>query len=114
MKNSLNSVILEGTVTTVAKADDQIAFSLSLIRYYRIGEEVRREESVITVGAYGGLAKAHRETLEVGREIRVVGRLRSVQYVSSPYPMVELVAEHIELKPDGKEEEDAEDTEEET
>lgn len=108
MKSNLNSVIVEGTVTTVAKADDQISFYLSLIRYYRAGEEVLREESVITTVAYGKLAEVNRERLEVGKEIRVVGRLRSVQYVSSPYPMVELVAEHIEVKPDGKEEEDAE------
>ena len=112
MKSNLNSVIVEGTVTTVAKADDQISFYLSLIRYYRAGEDILREESVITVGAYGKLAEVNRDRLEVGREIRVVGRLRSVQYVSSPYPMVELVAEHIEVKPDGKEEE--EDAEEET
>ena len=106
MKSNLNSVIIEGTVTTVAKADDQISFYLSMIRYYRVGEEVVREESVVTVGAYGKLAEVNRERLEVGKEIRVVGRLRSVQYVSSPYPMVELVAEHIEVKPDGKEEEE--------
>lgn len=112
MKSNLNSVIIEGTVTTVAKADDQISFYLSMIRYYRVGEEVVREESVITVVTYGKLAEVNRDRLEVGKEIRVVGRLRTVQYVSSPYPMVELVAEHIEVKPDGKEEE--EDAEEET
>lgn len=106
MKSNLNSVIIEGTVTTVAKSDGQISFYLSVIHYYRVGEEVFKEESVFTVGAYGKLAEVNRDRLEVGREIRVVGRLRSVQYVSSPYPMVELVAEHIEVKPDGKEEEE--------
>ena len=104
MTNNLNSVILEGTVTTAAKSDDQISFYLSVIRYYHVGDEVFKEESVFTVVAYGKLAEVTRDILEVGREIRVVGRLRSVQYVSSPYPSVELVAEHIEVKPDGKSE----------
>jgi len=108
MKSNLNSVIIEGTVTTVAKSDDQISFYLSVIHYYRVGEEVFKEESVITVVTYGKLAEVNWDKLKVNREIRVVGRLRTVQYVSSPYPMVELVAEHIEVKPDGKEEEDAE------
>jgi single-stranded DNA-binding protein len=108
MKSNLNSVIIEGTVTTVAKSDDQISFDMSVIRYYRIGEEILKEESVFTVVAYGKLAEVNWDKLKVNREIRVVGRLRSVQYVPSPYPMVELVAEHIEVKPDEKEEEDAE------
>jgi single-stranded DNA-binding protein len=104
MTNNLNSVILEGTVATTARADDQTSFYLSVIHYYRVGDEVYKEESVFTVVAYGRLAESTRDILEVGREIRVVGRLRSVQYVSSPYPSVELVAEHIEVKPDGKSE----------
>lgn len=104
MRNNLNSVILEGTVTTTAKADDQTSFYLSVIRYYRADDEVCKEESVFTVVAYGRLAESTRDILEVGRVVRVVGRLRSVQYVSSPYPTVELVAEHIEVKPDGKSE----------
>lgn len=104
MTNNLNSVILEGTVTTAAKADEQTSFYLSVIHYYHVGDEVFKEESVFTVVAFGRLAESTRDILEVGRVVRVVGRLRSVQYVSSPYPMVELVAEHIEVKPDGKSE----------
>lgn len=104
MRNNLNSVILEGTVTTAAKSDDQTSFYLSVMHYYNVGGEVFKEESVFTVVAFGKLAEVTRDILEVGREIRVVGRLRSVQYVSSPYPSVELVAEHIEVKPDGKSE----------
>ena len=111
MKSNLNSVIVEGTVTTVAKSDDQIVFYLSVIHYHRVGDEVFKEESVITTVAYGKLAEVNRERLEVGKEIRVVGRLRSVQYVSSPYPMVELVAEHIEVKPSTSESEEEEDEE---
>lgn len=99
MTNNLNSVILEGTVTTVAKADDQISFCLSVVRYCRAGEEVIREESVFTVVAYDRLAEVNRNIVEVGKVLRVVGRLRTVQYMAYPFPMVELYAEHIEEKP---------------
>lgn len=106
--NNINSVIIDGTITTITKADDQIALCLSVIRYYNAGDEVLKEENIFNIIAYGNLAKVNRDRLEVGREIRVVGRLRTVQYMALPVPMVELIAEHIECLPDGKEEEDAE------
>lgn len=104
MRNNLNSVIIEGTATAVSVYDDSVSFNISVVRYYRELGEVMKEVSVLTIVAYGKLAECMKDAIEVGREYRVVGRLRSYQYVSSPYPMVDIVAEHIEAKPDEKSE----------
>ena len=108
MHNNLNSVIIEGKIISITKYDDRCHFTLLTRRYYRREDTVFREDSYFNVYAEGKLGEIMNEKLDTDKEVRVVGRLVNVQYVGNNCASVEIYAEHIEDRPDGKEEEDAE------
>lgn len=107
MHNNLNSVIIEGTVLGITKYDDKCHFTMGIRRHYRKDGEVLCDTVYINVFVDGKLCEVMSDKLDIDRTVRVVGRLINVQYVGNNCGSVEIYAEHIELKPDGKEEEDA-------
>lgn len=98
--NSLNSIILEGTVTEKPVRENRenvvaLKFPVNVKRYYKNTDNENVEESYrFNVETYNQLADFTEPKLkEPGRGIRVVGRLKEVN------GNVFVVAEHIEFKP---------------
>ena len=97
--NQINSLILEGTVTKSAVYEDKKAsFSISVSRYYKdTNGEVGKTESYFDVEVGGVLAEKFHEKVKEGREVRIVGQLRS--RTAENETKVYVYAEHIELRP---------------
>lgn len=100
--NQLNSLILECTVTKSAVYEDNKAsFSVSVSRYYKdTNGEAGETKSYFDIEAEGVLAEKLHDKLVEGREIRIVGQLRSKDAENETKVYVR--AEHIELRPDKK------------
>ncbi len=108
MTNNLNSVIIEGKILSITKYDDRCHFTTVVRRHYRTSEGIRCEDVYINVFAQGRVGEICNEKLDIDKVVRVVGRLVNVHYVGNNCGSVEIYAEHVEDKPFGKEEEDAE------
>ena len=98
--NQLNSLILEGTVTKDAVyVDKKASFSVSVSRYYKdTNGEVGETKSYFDIEVDGVLAEKFHEKLKKGREVHIVGQLRS-KFVGNE-TKVYVRAEHIELRPE--------------
>jgi single-strand DNA-binding protein len=83
-------------------------------RFFKQEEEMQKEVSYFDVSTWARLAEVCGEYLKKGRGVRVVGRLRQDKWTDpegKPRSRIEIVAEHVEFKPqfknkddDGKEE----------
>ena len=107
--NMLNSVILEGNVENVRTSGDNSLFPvpevtnlvISTPRTYRDAAGNDKEEvSYFDVEAWGNTGVLAR-SIEKGRRIRVVGRLKQNKWEADGKELskVVVVAEHIEVKP---------------
>lgn len=105
--NSLNSIILEGTVDvlpTVSEFENlvtgctakKISFPLTSVRKIKNvkGEDIT-EEYHFDIESYGNMADACEKYIKEGCGVRIVGRLKQ----SSSDNRVFVVAEHVEFKP---------------
>ena len=101
--NNINSLILEGVVkgephNEEVGASNRMYFTIEVARYYktRDGNDAT-ELSQFKVVAYGRMASL---PMEVGKQVRVVGRLRENKWVDSgvTHSEVQVVAEHIEIR----------------
>ena len=82
-------------------------------RQWKQDNEVQKEVSFFDVSTWTRLAEVCGEYLKKGRGVRVVGRLKQDRWTDpdgKPHSRVEIVAEHVEFKPqlkkqdgDGKE-----------
>lgn len=97
--NQLNSLILEGTITKSAVYEDKKAsFSISVSRYYKdTNGEAGESKSYFDIEAEGVLAEKLHDKLVEGRNVRIVGQLRSKDAENETKVYVR--AEHIEFKP---------------
>ena len=91
--NMLNSVILEGNIESYTKNNGFIDFVVASSRY-SVNEHNERIETVteVTCKVFGELQKSVERLVEIGRGVRVVGRL------SGSGGSIALVCEHIEWK----------------
>lgn len=99
--NQLNSIILEGSIEKVEKVGDVINATISVKRFYKDAEGEKVEEvSYFDTEIYGQLAKLFEEKGKIGREIRLVGRLKQNRWTEGDkkFSKVFVVAEHIEFK----------------
>lgn len=97
MTNNLNSVIVEGIITECEKMEKATAFKVRTMRYFKdVYGEIHEESSYFIVEAYGKLAQACDKILAVNVGVRVVGRLKTLNYEN--YRVI-IIAEHIEAKP---------------
>lgn len=105
--NHLNSLILEGTVSDdfqtleVPAGIEGITFPISVERFYKAKtDEQHKEVSVFEIRVYGFMAEYAKQKCQVGRGVRVVGRIKQVCYevAGKEYSKVVVIAEHIEYK----------------
>ena len=100
--NHLNSIILEGKVTTITRPPFNglrrtVRFTVESRRTYEYENATYEEFNSFDVEAYDNLADACSANMEEGRIVRIVGRLR--QYCPGSESRVVIVAEHVEYKP---------------
>jgi single-strand DNA-binding protein len=118
--NNLNSILVEGNLVKdpelayTTKGTAVCKFSVACNRFFKQEEEMQKEVSYFDVSTWARLAEVCGEYLKKGRGVRVVGRLRQDKWTDpegKPRSRIEIVAEHVEFKPqfknkddDGKEE----------
>ena len=80
-------------------------FSVASNRFFKQEEEMQKEVSYFDVSTWARLAEVCGEYLKKGRGVRVVGRLRQDRWTDpegKPRSRIEIVAEHVEFKPQFK------------
>lgn len=104
--NCLNSILIEGIITTVPKhlKEDKngYVFTIKSDRFYKYEKSFEKEESFFDVVAFGEYAKGIEEKGKKGRNVRVVGRLKQTRWNDAQgkqHSKVTIVAEHIEYRP---------------
>lgn len=115
MMNQLNSILVEGNLVkdpstrTLPSGSQVCAFTLASNRNYKNSSQVYEEEvSYFDVEAWARLGSACAQHLKKGRGVRVVGRLKQDRWLDldgKHKAKVKIVAEHVEFKPQKKEEE---------
>lgn len=116
--NPLNSILLEGNVVKTpelretAKGTSVCAFSIASNRSYRSeAGTFDKEVSFFDVEAWGQLAIICSQQCIKGRGVRVVGRLKQGRWTDQAgknHSKINIVAEHVELKPVFQKEDKAE------
>lgn len=103
--NLINSVIIEGTIGNVdTSLNSMTEFELNYERTYKFSNgETMTEKSCFTVQTIGKLSEVFRHNADVGRGVRVVGRLKQMCYEldGKEHSRNVIVADHIEFKPKG-------------
>lgn len=107
--NNLNSILLEGTVSKapemkILPAGSRVChFEVETARYFKDkAGELEKEVSPFRIEAWGKLAESCDETLDIGRGVRIVGRLKANRWTDArgeAHSEVVIVAEHVEFKP---------------
>ncbi|MDE0222819.1 MAG: single-stranded DNA-binding protein [Spirochaetaceae bacterium] len=111
--NNLNSVLLEGNLTRdpelryTAKGTAVCRFSIACNRSYKQEDQRQEEVSYFDVTTWSRLAEICAEYLVKGRGVRVVGRLKQDRWEDDSgnrRSRVEVIAEHVEFKPQRRDE----------
>lgn len=101
--NLLNSVIIEGNIReNVFKNNGRVNYCETVIntpRYYKEQGELINDDSNFVVLAYGKLGDVMDMQGDVGRGIRVVGRMKEERDPMKATSRIVIIAEHIEFKP---------------
>lgn len=107
--NQLNSIILEGNVTRKAEINQTphgfkaCKIPIAVNRFYKSIDGKRVQEvSFFDVEAFGKLADFSEKNVEIGRGIRIVGRLKQGRWKNAEgktRSRVSVIAEHIEFRP---------------
>lgn len=104
--NSLNSIIIEGTIlqNSEVKAvlnDSALDFDIAFQRFFKVNGEPKEKTFKVNVRCYGQMAQMLSSRCKKGQGIRIVGRLESESWFDgddlerfSTY----VVAEHIEFR----------------
>ena len=111
--NMLNSIILEGNITKAGPLEcqftdvPQLSCTIAVERFYKgkSGDDIT-EVSEFDIIAYGHMAEYLNRHKEIGRGLRVVGRLKQIKWTDGDKECsrVVVIAEHIEYKPFKKKE----------
>ena len=106
--NTLNSLILEGTITNEIEVTDTFGvskgvFTVETKRYCKsyLGDNIT-ETSNFTVYCYGEIANLMQLHSNKGQGVRIVGRLKQERWTDTDGKVsskIVVIAEHIELKP---------------
>ncbi len=111
MLNNLNSVLIEGNLVRdpelkyTPKGAAVCTFALASNRYFKQDEETQKEVSYFEITTWSRLAEVCGEYLKKGRGVRVVGRLKQDRWTGpegQARSKVQIVAEHVEFKPQFK------------
>ncbi len=110
--NNLNSVLIEGNLVRdpelsyTPKGTPVCKFSVATNRFFKQDEEYQKEVSYFDITTWSRLAEVCGEYLAKGRGVRIVGRLKQDRWEDAEGNMrsrVQIVAEHVEFKPQPKE-----------
>jgi single-strand DNA-binding protein len=121
MLNNLNSVLIEGNLVRdpelkyTPKGAAVCSFALASNRYFKQDEETQKEVSYFDVTTWSRLAEVCGEYLKKGRGVRVVGHLKQDRWTSpegQARSKIQIVAEHVEFKPQMKKDGERKDGEE--
>lgn len=100
--NGLNQIILEGEVADVGEMKNYLSVIISAERTYKNqdNEEIT-ETSNFEIECWGNLAKYSESKMTIGKEIRIVGRLKQKFWKeeNNEYSKIVIIAEHIEFRP---------------
>lgn len=111
--NNLNSILLEGNLVrdpelkATPSGTPVCTFSVASNRWYKQNDQLEKEVSFFDVEAWSKLAQTCGDTLKKGRGVRVVGRLKQDRWndgEGKAHNKVKIVAEHVEFKPQMKDE----------
>jgi single-strand DNA-binding protein len=111
--NNLNSILIEGNLVrdvetrTTSKGTSVSVFSIASNRYYKLDNALEKEVSFFDVESWGKLADRVSEIGRKGRGVRVVGRIKQDRWQDrdgKTQSKVSIVAEHVEFRPDFKNE----------
>ena len=106
--NNLNSILIEGNLVKdpelsyTAKGTAVCKFSVACNRAFKQDDQLQKEVSFFDVSTWTRLAEVCGEYLKKGRGVRAVGRLKQDRWTDTdgkPHSRVEIVAEHVEFKP---------------
>jgi single-strand DNA-binding protein len=120
--NNLNSILIEGNLVRdpelsyTPKGTAVCKFSVACNRSWKQDDEFQKEVSFFDVSTWTRLAEVCGEYLKKGRGVRVVGRLKQDRWTDpdgKPHSRVEIIAEHVEFKPQLKKQDGEEKAEEE-
>jgi single-strand DNA-binding protein len=109
--NNLNSILVEGNLVRdpelsyTSKGTAVCKFTVACNRFFKQGEETQKEVSYFDVSCWTRLAEVCGEYLKKGRGVRVVGRLKQDRWTDADgkgHSRIEIVAEHVEFKPQFK------------
>ncbi len=109
--NNLNSVLIEGNLTRdpelsyTGKGTAVVKLGVANNRFFKQEDELQKETSFFDVTVWGRQAEVCEQYLKKGRGIRVVGRLKQDRWQDpegNPRSKVEIVAEHVEFRPERK------------
>jgi len=120
--NNLNSLLIEGNLVRdpelsyTTKGTAVCKFTVACNRFFKQDQETQKEVSFFDVTTWARLAECCGEYLKKGRGVRVVGRLKQDRWTDpegKAHSRVNIIAEHVEFKPqlknkdgeEGKEEE---------
>lgn len=117
--NQLNSLILEGNATRLPDIKEMpngfklCKIPLAVNRYYKNSEGKNiQDASFFNVVAFGRLAEFSERNIEIGRGMRIVGRLKQNRWKNSEgknMSRISIIAEHIEFRPRVKKNTETED-----
>ena len=106
--NNLNSILVEGNLVRdpelaySTKGTAVCKFSVACNRFFKQDDETQKEVSFFDISCWTRLAEVCSEYLKKGRGVRVVGRLKQDRWTDAdgkPRSRIEIVAEHVEFKP---------------
>jgi single-strand DNA-binding protein len=109
--NNLNSVLIEGNLTRdpelsyTGKGTAVAKLGVANNRWFKQEEELQKETSFFDVTVWGRQAEVCEQYLKKGRGVRVVGRLKQDRWQDpegNPHSKIEIIAEHVEFKPERK------------
>jgi single-strand DNA-binding protein len=112
--NNLNSIIIEGNLIRdpeyreTAKGTPVCSFSIASNRFYKQGEGMEKEVSFFDVTSWSKLAQNVQNLGHKGRGVKVVGRLKQDRWNGTDgkaRSKITIVAEHVEFRPEYKQEE---------
>lgn len=106
--NALNSIILEGNVTTDSQLKEPCtgfnvcSFSIAVNRKFKTQDNTEQEEvSFFDIECYGKMAEMADKHCKKGQGVRIVGRLKQSRWTDADgknHSKVFVIAEHIEYK----------------
>jgi single-strand DNA-binding protein len=109
--NNLNSILIEGNlvrdpeITYSPKGVAICKFTIASNRFYKAEDEYQKEVSFFQVTVWAKQAELCSEYLSKGRGVRVVGRLKQDRWQDTDgksRSKIEIIAEHVEFRPDFK------------